>query len=425
MLVLMTPLWRRGTLAAQGGLEGDPGLLGGGNMHRTARVTIGLLAMMVVLAGCGAARRGDNAPPELAARLQSWEARMRAGSPDWESNSSLQRLGGDRPDVAARYAGAPRQGAGPVGLESRGLRSAHAVGARVQPISWGGPAAAGTEVDPPLALSWSLADFDDPPPEDPAPDAGQWRFAVARSTDDYQRRPPLDTFWGTLKRDVRHMPRDLWRDTKRVYANPVNLVILGVTYGGSLALQETGPDNTVEAHFDGRHHHFKEDWRDAFGAAGNPGTHFALAGLWYLLGQQTADEKTYEVGKTLFSALIINGLTVMVGQAASSDRSPNGEWGTFPSGHTSSSFVTASVMHRAYGHAIGIPLYGLATLVAIERVEDGEHYFSDVVMGGVLGTVIGHAVASGRDPEFFGWKVLPFASPASGATGIAFAKTFP
>lgn len=248
-------------------------------------------------------------------------------------------------------------------------------------------------------------------------------LAVDREAN-YLRRPPLDSFWDTVKRDVRHMPSDLWRDTKLVYANPVNLVILGTAYAGSLTLQQTGVDHSVERHFHKDRHHFKEDWRDAFGAAGNPGTHFALAGAWYLIGQQSRDDKTYDVGKTMFSALIINGLTVLVGQAATWDRSPNGETGTFPSGHTSSSFVMASVLHRAYGHAVGIPLYGLATLVAVERIDSGEHYFADVVMGGVLGTVIGHAVAGGRDPEFFGWKVVPYASPHSGGSGIALMKTF-
>ncbi|RIK66551.1 MAG: hypothetical protein DCC65_09360 [Planctomycetota bacterium] len=241
------------------------------------------------------------------------------------------------------------------------------------------------------------------------------------------RSPPLNSFWDTVKRDVREMPGDLWRDTKLVYANPVNLVILGSTFGGAIALRETGVDSTIEHHFNvdndlqPPHHTFKEDWRDAFGAAGNPGTHFALAGLWYLVGQQAMDDKTYEVGKTLFSALAINGVTVMIGQAATYDRSPNGEYGTMPSGHTSSSFVFASVMHRAYGHLVGAPLYGLATLVAYERVEDGEHYFSDVVMGGVLGLVVGHSVAGGRDPEIFGWKLVPWASP-QGGVGVAFTK---
>ena len=40
-------------------------------------------------------------------------------------------------------------------------------------------------------------------------------------------------------------------------------------------------------------------WRgEAFGFLGNPATHFGLAGVWYLLGQQKQDEKTFEVGRT-------------------------------------------------------------------------------------------------------------------------------
>lgn len=252
----------------------------------------------------------------------------------------------------------------------------------------------------------------------------------AEKEEKYLRRRPLDSFWATVERDLRYLPHDLWRDTKRVYGNPVNLVILGTAYGGALTLQQTGVDNTIEDRL--RHdrpfrrnvprRNLSSDWRDVFATAGNPGTHFALAGVMYLFGQQTTDDKTYEVSKTLFSALAINGVTVLIGQAATWDNAPNGERGTLPSGHTSSSFVVASVLHEAYGHLVGIPLYALASVNAYERLESGEHYFADVVMGAVLGTVVGHSVASGRDPEFFGWKLTPYASPSTGA-GIAFVKT--
>jgi len=268
----------------------------------------------------------------------------------------------------------------------------------------------------------SLAVFDEPSSGEPAPPL------ESASAEETPRTGPLPSLRQTIKRDLKEMPADLWRDTKRVYANPVNLAILAGAYGGSLALRETGVDRSIEHHFntndDGHppHHDMSEDWRKGFDALGNPGTHFALAGLWYLLGQQTTDDKTYEVGKTLFSALIINGLTVIVGQAATFDKAPNGLYGTMPSGHTSSSFVVASVMHEAYGHVVGFPLYGLAGLCAFQRLDDREHYFSDVIMGGVLGLVVGHSVASGRNPEFFGWKLVPWASPQNGA-GVAFVKT--
>ncbi|MHC4089941.1 MAG: phosphatase PAP2 family protein [Planctomycetota bacterium] len=235
---------------------------------------------------------------------------------------------------------------------------------------------------------------------------------------------PLPGFWDTVKRDVRRMPGDLWTDAKAVYTSPTNLLILGLTYGGSLAIQQTGPDDTVENSFDRGHRTFKNDWRDGFAAAGNPGTHFALAGLWYLIGQQRQDEKTYEVSKTLFSALAINGLSTLAGKAATWDDGPNGEWGAFPSGHTSSSFTFASVMDRAYGPWVGVPLYALSVLVAYERVESGEHYLSDVVMGGVLGLVIGHTVAGEHEFKLFGGEIVPYVDPYSQTSGLAWVKHF-
>ncbi len=260
------------------------------------------------------------------------------------------------------------------------------------------------------ALADELDDQEDPP--------GAGASATKR-----HRSGPLPGFWGTVRRDVEEMPSQLWEDGKAVYTSPEKLVVFGLTYGGSLAVQQSGVDDTVEDHFSG-HRTFKNNWRDGFAAVGNPGTHFGLAGLWYLIGQQKMDEKTYEVGKTLFSALAINGLTTMAGQAASWDRSPNGEWGTFPSGHTSSSFTFASVMHEAYGPWVGAPLYALSALVGYERLESGEHYLSDVIMGAVMGLVIGHTVAGEHKLEFLGGRIAPFVDPYTQTSGLAWVKSF-
>jgi membrane-associated phospholipid phosphatase len=297
-------------------------------------------------------------------------------------------------------------------------------GARANPTATGSdPRTARADAEP-LGdeAAWTLSDFGDQTLERGAKANTEASTYETDHGEKYLHKAPLPSLGQTVKRDVKEMGHDLWHDTKQVYGNPVNVAILAAAYGGSLAVQETGPDDTVEDHFRPGHHHFSDGWRNTFDAVGNPGTHFALAGAWYLIGEQLQDDKTYNVGKTLASALIINGLTTMAGQAASWDRDPNGQWGTFPSGHTSSSFCFASVMHHAYGHVVGVPLYGLATMVAMERVDDRNHYFSDVLMGAVVGTVIGHSVASGRDPEIFGWKVLPYANPEGGA-GVAFYKS--
>ena len=235
---------------------------------------------------------------------------------------------------------------------------------------------------------------------------------------------PLPDLWDTIERDLRQAPNQVWDDTKAVFGSGPNLVILGLTYGGSLALQETGPDDTIEDHFRSGHEAFGDDWRKALDIAGNPGTHFALAGLWYLIGQQSDHNKTYQVGKTLFSALAVNGLATMAGKAATWEDNPEGEWGAFPSGHTSSAFTFASVMHQAYGPWVGIPLYGLGGLVAYERLESNEHYFSDVIMGGVLGLVIGHTIGAEHELNILGGTIEPYINPESQTSGIAWVKHF-
>jgi len=233
---------------------------------------------------------------------------------------------------------------------------------------------------------------------------------------------PLPDLGDTIKRDLKRFPEVLWGDTKSVYTNKRNLLILGLTYGASLSIQEGGPDDTVEDSLsNGRK--LKKGFRDAGGLLGNPAVHFGLAGLWYLIGQQEQNNHTYEVGTKLFRALTVSGLSTLLGQAASYDRAPNGEWGTFPSGHASSSFAFASVMDHEYGHAVGWPLYALSSFVAWTRLEDREHHLSDVVMGSVLGLVVGHTVAAGGEPpKLFGGEIFPYADPMTGSTGIAWMK---
>ena len=232
----------------------------------------------------------------------------------------------------------------------------------------------------------------------------------------------LPSFRETLRRDIKNLPGDLWHQTVDVYTNPLNLIILAGAGGASIAVAQHQDEDTAE--FFDEHHHFGQGWRDALSFAGSPATHFVLAGLWYTVGAVKQDDKTYEVGKTLIDALIINGLSTSLIKIVSNRESPNGEEQAFPSGHTSSSVTFATVMHEAYGPWVGLPLYGLSALVAMERLDDGEHWISDVVFGAALGLVVGHTVAGGRPPEVFGGQLAPYVNPENGISGIAWVKTF-
>jgi membrane-associated phospholipid phosphatase len=60
---------------------------------------------------------------------------------------------------------------------------------------------------------------------------------------------------------------------------------------------------------------------------------------------------------------------------------------SFPSGHAAAAFAFATGVGQVLPPA-GIPLRGLAALVAYSRVHTGVHYPGDVVVGALLGTVL-------------------------------------
>jgi undecaprenyl-diphosphatase len=63
---------------------------------------------------------------------------------------------------------------------------------------------------------------------------------------------------------------------------------------------------------------------------------------------------------------------------------------SFPSGHTATSFACATVL-TAVAPRLRAPLYVLATLIALSRLYNGDHYPLDVVGGLVLGLLVGLA----------------------------------
>jgi len=93
-------------------------------------------------------------------------------------------------------------------------------------------------------------------------------------------------------------------------------------------------------------------------------------------------------------AMVSNGLITVGMKRAFGRERPNGsDYYSFPSGHTSHSFTMASIANELYGKNIGLISYGLATLVAVSRMNDNKHYLSDVIFGAGLGTAVGRAFA--------------------------------
>ena len=247
--------------------------------------------------------------------------------------------------------------------------------------------------------------------------------ALAKDTSEPDQELPAMSFGETLKKDLRDLPRSLWTDTKAVYTSPKNLGILLIGGGATLAVRNTDVDDKWEHHFD-KHRSFRACWGDTGGVIGNPGLHFGVAAAMYAYGATLNDGKTYGVGKALFNALVITDLSTILMKTAACTEAPNGEDWAWPSGHTSSSFAMAAVLDKYYGHWVGFPAYGLAGFVGFERMDDREHFFSDVLFGAVLGYVVGSTVADGHAPQVLGGDILPYIDPIDGKSGIAWVKDF-
>lgn len=64
---------------------------------------------------------------------------------------------------------------------------------------------------------------------------------------------------------------------------------------------------------------------------------------------------------------------------------------SFPSGHASMAFMAAFLLTKCFRR--GYIFFSLAAVVALSRVYLGLHYFSDVVVGSIIGYLIGFIVS--------------------------------
>lgn len=241
-----------------------------------------------------------------------------------------------------------------------------------------------------------------------------------------KRRGPAypGDFWTSFGRDGKEFAPMMWDDTVAVATNPVSLVCLGLAGAAGIALNGGNGDEQVARHFSNPNHHTLNSFWDTVGdAGGNPGTHFALAGAMYFASYALNDVETYEVSKTMLSALALNGIATITLKAAVRTHSPNGDDLAWPSGHTSSSFAVATVLQEAYGPWVGVPAYAFASYVGFERLDARNHNFSDVISGALIGIAIGYAVGEKHKPKILGMDVIPYIDDR-GAAGLALLKNW-
>jgi membrane-associated phospholipid phosphatase len=140
--------------------------------------------------------------------------------------------------------------------------------------------------------------------------------------------------------------------------------------------------------------------------------------LTYVLGRAFDKPTIAHVGGDLFRAQILSQTLTQAVKYSVQRTRPDGTSLSFPSGHSASSFATATVLERHFGWKVGIPAYGVATYVAASRISENRHYLSDVIFGATIGLVAGRTVTVGHGKTQF--AISPMAS--QGAVGVSFTR---
>ena len=141
----------------------------------------------------------------------------------------------------------------------------------------------------------------------------------------------------------------------------------------------------------------------------------------YVLPHAKGEPKTNKLshlGFDLLRAIVVSqALTQGIKHAVHRDR-PTGECCSFPSGHASVTFATASVLERHLGYRGAWPTLAIAAYVATSRLHDNRHFLSDVLFGSALGIATGWTVVGrhGRSD----YALLPV--PVKGGVMISLAR---
>jgi len=216
----------------------------------------------------------------------------------------------------------------------------------------------------------------------------------------------------------RYLPR--LRDDAVGLVNWNNAALFGTALGGALVvrseLDDQVRDNTE------RH---PERWggtSNSLGHLGDPTVQIPVLIGFYAYSVHAQDDELHDLMGTLISAYTLNGAaTLLVKGIANTDR-PSDEWNGgqfgFPSYHTSSSFAMAAVLDEYEGPCVGVPAYLLAGLIGWSRIDERDHDLSDVIFGAAMGYLIGKSVARNHLEGDSRVRLLPYAHPTEGSSGL-------
>lgn len=134
----------------------------------------------------------------------------------------------------------------------------------------------------------------------------------------------------------------------------------------------------------------------------------------YGVGKSIGNQKVAAVGRDIVRAQLLSQTMVQaVKFTVRRERPDESNDHSFPSGHSSSAFATATVLHRHYGWKVGGPAYALGGYIALARMAWNRHHATDVVMGAGFGIAAARTVTMSVGKSKFSMGVQPQVGGAS------------
>lgn len=174
---------------------------------------------------------------------------------------------------------------------------------------------------------------------------------------------------------------------------PVNGMIVGVGGAGSAAVHPKDDDIATNIY---QPSGSRRDFFRGGASIGDGIEQGAFALGTYVVGRAWQHAGLASTGADLIDAQIVNGVITQGIKVSTNRTRPNGGPHSFPSGHTSATFATASVIQQHYGWRWGAPAYAVGAYVSVSRMVDNKHWASDVVFGTAIGIVSGRAASFGH-----------------------------
>lgn len=244
------------------------------------------------------------------------------------------------------------------------------------------------------------------------------------SLPDRLQSEPQTSSYEPTRLNVRYF-QDVVSDTKHMLASPVHwderdwsvaAVVLSVTTG--LYAYDQDLRNWSQL----RRNKTTDHLAELFTPFGNSFYVLPAAGLIYLYGDIQESEKARRIGLFGAESIVLAGaFTGLIKIAAHRHRPDTGDrynrWDgpgvstenlSFPSWHASTAFALATVLAEESGNlAVQSAAYGIASVVALSRVNDDEHWSSDVFLGAAIGYFTARTVLRYHRKKNSSFAVLP------------------